>query len=500
MSISINLKNDFSNLISDVVVFVSCSKSNNNVFSKNNEVVNPFFDMASSSHLSLEKEKSISFYTRIQNFKKVCYLLFPENRNSKEEIRRQLSIFLKNSSNSKKIEIDLTDLENLSNSFSLKEEDILEAITQGIYLSNYSFTKYQSEKKIDNKEFSFILNGNYKEVINKAKVISEGTLLARDLGHEPANELNPNSFSLQIKNLAKKNNLKCSILKESDLIKNQLNALYSVGKGSKVPPQLVILEYKYSKTKKKTDQPILIVGKGITFDSGGISIKPSFGMENMKFDMCGAAVALSTIITAAKLKLKCDIVVALPLAENLPGGNAVKPGDIVKTYSGKTVAIDNTDAEGRLILADALSYTIKKYKPKKTIDLATLTGSCIIALGHDYAGIMGNDKELIDSLIQSGKNVEEKLWQLPCDDDSFLETLKCPHADLKNMGNPTTGAGTIVAGKFLEQFVNKTNWVHLDIAGPSLRSTERYYQPKGASGFGVRLLVDYLSNFSNTTK
>lgn len=493
MSISINISDKFSNGISDIVVFAIYKDSKKIVFSKDNDIINPFFDIANSKGL-VENQSIVSFYTRVKNFKKVSYLIFSDadKKLAKEKIRRQFSLFFKNNQFLKKVEVDLSELQKVADFFSLKSEEVVEAVVEGTYLSDYFFDVYKSEKKEKKKEFSFILNNKYKEVINKTKIVCQGTLLARDLGHEPANELNPNTFSLKAKALAKKNNLKYKVLKEAEIIKNKLNALHAVGKGSKIPPQLVLLEYNGS--NKKLTEPILIVGKGITFDSGGISIKPSGGMENMKFDMCGAGVALSTIVTAAQLKLKCNIVVALPLAENLPGGNAIKPGDVVKTYSGKTVAIDNTDAEGRLILADALSYSIKKYKPSKTIDLATLTGACIVALGHDYGGIMGNDQDLINSLLNSGKNVEEKLWQLPCDDDSFLETLNCFSADLKNMGNPTTGAGTIVAGKFLEQFVDQNKWAHIDIAGPSLRSTERNYIPKGATGFGVRLLIDYLKN------
>jgi len=258
-----------------------------------------------------------------------------------------------------------------------------------------------------------------------------------------------------------------------------------VAKGSCQPPRFIILEYRGAAEQKR---PIVLVGKGITFDSGGISLKPREGMEKMKNDMAGGAAVLGTVTAAARLGLPVNLVGLIPSAENLPGGRAYKPGDLVRAMAGKTVEIVNTDAEGRLILCDALHYA-QRYRPAALIDIATLTGACVVALGTFASGLMGNDDILVRALKRAGEASGERLWELPVWDD-YGELMKSDIADLKNAGGPT--AGTISAGWFLKQFAGKTKWSHLDIAGTAWEEKGRPYLPKGATGVGVRLLIEYL--------
>jgi leucyl aminopeptidase len=264
-----------------------------------------------------------------------------------------------------------------------------------------------------------------------------------------------------------------------------MNALLYVGKGSGEPPCFIIMEY-WGGTKGQ--KPVVIIGKGITFDSGGISLKPREGMDMMKDDMAGAAAVIGTMQAVAALGLPVNLVGFAPAAENMPDGKAYKPGDVVVTMSGKTVEINNTDAEGRMVLCDALHYA-QRYRPKCIIDLATLTGACMVALGTQASGMMGSDKSLMKALIKAGEVTGERLWELPLW-ESYGEAMKSDIADMKNSGGPHGGA--ITAGWFLKQFVGETRWAHLDIAGTAWEEKGRHYLPKGATGVGVRLLVEYL--------
>jgi leucyl aminopeptidase len=263
----------------------------------------------------------------------------------------------------------------------------------------------------------------------------------------------------------------------------------AVGKGSVEPPRLIVLEYRGNGAK---GHPVALVGKGITFDSGGISIKPGAGMEEMKTDMAGAAAVLGTIEAAAGLKLPVNLGAIIPTAENMPDGRAYKPGDVLASMSGLTIEITNTDAEGRLVLCDALHFARTNYKPVAMIDLATLTGACVVALGHEASGLMGNDQRLADSLQRAGERCNERLWQLPLWDE-YGETMKSDIADLRNAGTTRDG-GSITAGWFLKQFSGTTRWAHLDIAGTAWSDKARPCSPKGATGVGVRLLIEYLRN------
>jgi leucyl aminopeptidase len=266
-----------------------------------------------------------------------------------------------------------------------------------------------------------------------------------------------------------------------------MGSLLGVSKGSEEPPAFIILEHHGG---IKNDPPVVIVGKGITFDTGGISLKPPANMDEMKMDMSGGSVTIGTLSAAAALKIPLNIVGLIPASENMPSGTAIKPGDILKSMSGKTIEVLNTDAEGRLILADALTYAAR-YKPKAVIDLATLTGAVIVALGHEAAAVVGNNDELATCLQQCGEVTGEKLWPLPMWPE-HEKAMESDIADLKNIASPGFGAGTITGGAFLKAFVGEFPWCHLDIAGTSWSGKDKPYTPKGASGFGVRLLIRFL--------
>lgn len=371
--------------------------------------------------------------------------------------------------------------------------DISQAVAEGAILSLYKFDHYKSEKDNNENQLNELILltanekniANYKSGFNVAMKISTAVYLARDLINHPGNTATPTFLANQAKIMAKKNNIKCKILSKSDIEKLGMGALLGVARGSHQPPKFIILEYGGT---KKDKAPIVIVGKGLTFDSGGISIKPSQGMEEMKTDMSGGAGAIGAIMAAAALRLPVNLVALVPATENMPGGSAIKPGDILKTMSGKTIEVLNTDAEGRLILADALSYA-ERYKPKAVIDMATLTGACIIALGSHASGIMGNDEKLIEAIRKAGDITGERVWPLPLWEE-YDELIKSDIADVKNIGG--RGAGTITAAGLLKKFASKYPWAHLDIAGTAWTDKPKPYITKGAVGVGVRLVVQYL--------
>ena len=288
----------------------------------------------------------------------------------------------------------------------------------------------------------------------------------------------------------KQKNLSVKILEKKDAEKLGMGAYLSVAKGSKEPLKFIVLEYKSAKGKPaEAGKPLVLIGKSITFDSGGISLKPSDGMEKMKYDMAGGAAVLGVIKAASVLKLPVNLIGILPATENLPGGSATKPGDIAKAITGKTVEIINTDAEGRLILADAIGYAIKHFKPKAIIDIATLTGACSIALGNEAIAMMGNDRKLLDDIKKSADNTYERVWEMPLFDE-YKEYIKSDIADIKNTGGKT--GSLVTAAYFLYEFAEKTPWVHLDIAGTAWVEKDKPYIPKGASGIGVRLIMDMI--------
>ena len=316
--------------------------------------------------------------------------------------------------------------------------------------------------------------------IQKGVAVANGMALTRELGDLPPNICTPTYLADAAKSLAKTYNLECEILEESEMESLGMNSLLSVSKGSSQPAKLISLSY----SNNGNAAPIVLVGKGVTFDSGGISLKPGSGMDEMKYDMCGAASVLGTMSAIAEMNLKVNLIVVVPAVENMPAHNASRPGDVVKSMSGQTIEILNTDAEGRLILCDALTYC-EKYKPKTVIDIATLTGAVIIALGKHHSGVMSNDQSLADALKISGEAAQDTVWQLPLDDE-YDDLLKSNFADMANIGGRE--AGTVTAACFLARYTKKYSWAHIDIAGTAWLGGSK----KGATGRPVPLLTQYI--------
>ena len=367
----------------------------------------------------------------------------------------------------------------------IKNTDFLNEFFHGVQLKSYKFDKYKSIKKdklfeINISQNNKSLNLNYNKRFNS---LVEGTILTKDLVSEPGNILHPDEYAKRLIQL-KKYGLKVNVYDKKKLKKLGMNALLGVGQGSVRGSYLVTIEWKGLKTKKK---PLAFVGKGVCFDTGGISLKPAKFMEDMTYDMAGSAVVVGLMKNLALRKAKINAVGVVGLVENMPGGNAQRPGDIVKSYSGKTIEILNTDAEGRLVLADALTFTEKKFKPHFIIDLATLTGAIIVSLGSEYAGLFSNNDKLSKQIFEAGEKVEEKVWRMPLH-KNYDKLINSKNADMQNI-NYVGGAGSTTAAQFLQRFIlNKTPWAHLDIAGMAFSKYGGALNSSGATGFGVRLL------------
>jgi len=367
-----------------------------------------------------------------------------------------------------------------------KHENFLGHFLHGLKLKSYEFNIYKSKKKPNIISINVAGDRNKIMLQNELRfrAIEEGTFFARDLVSEPPNVLNPKEYVSRLLKL-KKLGIKVTTYNESQMRKLGMHSLLGVGRGSVNESFLVTLEWNGNKKDKKA--PLSFVGKGVCFDTGGISLKPAKFMEEMKYDMAGSAVVAGLIQTLATRKAKINAVGVVGLVENMPGGNAQRPGDIVKAYNGKTIEVLNTDAEGRLVLADALSFTEKKFKPRFMIDLATLTGAIIMALGEEYAGLFSNNDDLSSKLFKVGEKVKEKVWRLPLH-NNYDKLINSPIADMQNI-NYSGGAGSITAAQFLQRFVtSKTPWAHLDIAGMAFSKKAANLNPGGATGFGVRLL------------
>ena len=385
--------------------------------------------------------------------------------------------------------ISLLASENVRNK-KLSDEELISEFLYGYNLKSYSFEKYKSKKKSDTSiKIEVCVNKveKFKKEFETFSSIKSGVFLARDLVSEPPNELNPKHYTEEILKLTKLG-LKVQVFGEKDLKKMGMNSLLGVGQGSSNETFLVTIKWNGKKEKGK---PLCFVGKGVCFDTGGISLKPARFMEEMKYDMGGSAVVVGLMKTLALRKAKVNAVGVVGLVENMPGSNAQRPGDIVKSYSGKTIEVLNTDAEGRLVLADALAYAEKEFKPKFIIDLATLTGAIIIALGEEYAGLFSNDDKLSEQLFKIGNTINEKVWRLPLH-KNYDKLMNSKYADVQNI-NYAGGAGSITAAQFLKRFVSKeTPWVHLDIAGMAFSKKAASINSGGATGFGVRLLNDLI--------
>ncbi|MDC1178248.1 leucyl aminopeptidase [Candidatus Pelagibacter sp.] len=372
-----------------------------------------------------------------------------------------------------------------SDTINSKLENFVGYFLHGIKLKSYEFNIYKSKK--DKKSISINVIGSKNKVSAqsqlKFKALEEGTFFARDLVSEPGNILHPDEYAKRINSL-KKFGLKINIYDKKKLAKLGMNALLGVGQGSIRGSYLVTMEWNGVKNNSK---PLAFVGKGVCFDTGGISLKPAKFMEDMTYDMAGSATVVGLMKNLAIRKAKINAIGVVGLVENMPGGNAQRPGDIVKSYSGKTIEILNTDAEGRLVLADALTFTEKKFKPKFMVDLATLTGAIIVSLGSEYAGLFSNDDKLSKQLLNAGEKVDEKLWRMPLH-KNFDKLIDSKNADMQNI-NYVGGAGSTTAAQFLQRFIlNKTPWAHLDIAGMAFSKYGGALNSGGATGFGVRLL------------
>ncbi len=378
-----------------------------------------------------------------------------------------------------------------------QQENSVVPLVEGMVLGNYRFEKY---KKKDEEEPDYhglrtirlltdAAPGVARRAAAGARICAEAALTARDMANEPGSNWTPKQFAEFAAELAARSELRCRVMDKRQIQKAGMGGIIGVNQGSAVEPKLIILEHvpkRYSKT-------ILLVGKGITFDSGGVSLKPAAGMEDMKYDMCGGAAVMSAMQAVAVEKPKVRVVAIVPATDNMSGSSAIKPGDIITHYNGVTSEVVNTDAEGRLILADALAYGIKQYKPDCAVDLATLTGAVIIGLGHHRTGLMSNNDKLAEALSKAGEDAGEKLWRLPLDPE-YSKQIESDVADIKNIGGK--GGGAITAAAYLQKFVGETPWAHLDIAGTAWDFTKKSYIPKGPSGIGVRTLLRFIDGWT----
>ena len=378
-----------------------------------------------------------------------------------------------------------TFLENNIHELNKKNLNFIDEFFHGAKLKSYDFNKYKSKKKTSSFDIKIFSKSGLINLHKNKKYESliQGIGLTKDLVSEPGNILHPDEYAKRISQL-KKIGLKVNVYDQKKLKKLGMNALLGVGQGSVRGSYLVTIEWNGLKSNKK---PLAFVGKGVCFDTGGISLKPAKFMEDMTYDMAGSAVVVGLMKNLALRKAKINAVGVVGLVENMPGGNAQRPGDIVKSYSGKTIEVLNTDAEGRLVLADALTYTEKKFKPQFIVDLATLTGAIIVSLGSEFAGLFSNNDKLSSELFKAGEKVGEKVWRMPLH-SKYDELINSKNADMQNI-NYVGGAGSTTAAQFLQRFIlNKTPWAHLDIAGMAFSKYGGALSSWGATGFGVRLL------------
>lgn len=381
-------------------------------------------------------------------------------------------------------------------------QDLAQAMVEGALLGLYQFQVYKTDRQSLPKEVRecALVESDDKKIVEiqmgalRGKLIAEAVNYVRDLCNTPSNVVTPSRLAEEAKKIASDYHLRVEVLERSDMERLGMGALLGVAKGTVEPPKFIVLEYEGA---KKRGRPVALIGKSVTFDSGGISLKPAENMEQMKYDMSGGATVLGTMRVAAQLKLPLNIIGVLPATDNMPSGTAMHPGDVVTTLSGKTVEVINTDAEGRLCLADALAYA-KRYEPAAMIDLATLTGACVVALGHHAMALFGSDPKLTAQIRKASDETGERVWGMPLWEE-YYDQIKSEIADLKNTGGRP--GGSITAALFLKQFVGETPWVHLDIAGTSWNGERpRPYIPKGSTGTGLRLLIQYLTNLAKQQK
>lgn len=378
--------------------------------------------------------------------------------------------------------------------------DLAMALAEGGALAAYRFDKYRTREAGEFRGVSSLSVvvptrrhlPESRKGVKDAAVVCAATWFARDLANAPGNEIYPETLARRATQAGRRYGFSVSVFDEKKIARLGMGGLVGVARGSRNTPRFIVTEYASRGARARKPATVVLVGKGITFDSGGISIKPSANMAEMKMDMSGAAAVLGAMQAAAQLRVPVRVIGLIPAAENLPGGNALKPGDVLRHYNGKTSEVDNTDAEGRLILADALAYAAR-YKPDLVIDLATLTGAVVVALGHHATGMMGTSAKAMQQLRTAGERTYERVWELPLFEE-YEKLIKSDIADVKNVGG--RWAGPITAALFLKRFVGSLPWVHLDIAGTAILEEAGDYAPRGASGVGVRLLTEFLRNFT----
>ena len=426
------------------------------------------------------KDEMLYFVEENKNGEYIRFLTFnlPDNYTS-EDLRIIYSKAFKFLKDKKEVEVGVI--------IPINEDSIVSAVVEGLDLSDYKFDKYLSKKDKHKINFNLHIDKKYNELVKNVLIVNSNTKIVRDMVNENACDMTPERLENISKEFSKKHKLKITVLDEKKIIKEKLNLLYAVGKGSVNPPRLIMVEYNgNSKSKDK----LALVGKGITFDTGGLNLKGTGNIETMRIDMGGAATVYGAFKSAVELKLKHNLVLVLSCAENATSGSAYIPGDVFKSYSGQSVEIKNTDAEGRLVLADAISYVQDNFKITKIIDVATLTGACLVALGPSLIAILGNNSKFENELYECGEKVSERAWRLPIHHE-HRDLLKSSVADFSNLGGKI--GGCISAGAFIEKFVHKNViWSHLDIAGAVYSEKEDNYVPLNATGRGVRLLVEYL--------
>ena len=455
-------------------------KAQFNLINKSNQSIKLSVDVSDKS--SNKKDLKKYSYNNICIFK-----YFIDIANSKYNLKIYLEKISKNHFNKsvlgsfiydKSIKYSISQISiNVSNGVDIN------SLVFGFLQKDFIYSKYKDNSSLKKYKTNFKLSNHYLSLLNSINFLKE-------LVTEPSNIIYPTSFTKKTISQINKQNVKVSSLNKNQITKIGLNCLLAVSQGSKREP--MVMEFIKKNNKKNVD--ILFVGKGVCFDSGGISIKPSGGMEDMKWDMAGAAVTVSIIKYLSALKTNFTYAGIVGLVENMPSGNAYKPGDIIKSYKGINVEVLNTDAEGRLVLADIITYGCEKYKPKIVIDFATLTGAIMVALGQHYAGLFCNDDKLADILYHSGLDTNEKVWRMPLHDD-FDKELNSPFVDLKNIGAGRYG-GSVTAAQFLQRFVPKnTKWAHLDIAGTTWKNGGDIMNNKGSTGFGLTLIADFISKY-----
>lgn len=365
-----------------------------------------------------------------------------------------------------------------------------QCLAEGAFLGLYRYDAYKSDPDSHDPEEIWVIERDKTKLaaleagLKRGTILAQATCFARDLVNAPGNELTPSALAERAKAMAEEVGLECTVLDQEALERLGMGALLAVAKGSAEPPKLVVLRYNGS----EQEQCVALVGKGVTFDTGGISLKPSAGMAEMKGDMAGAAAVLGAMKAIAQLQPREHVIGVIACVENMPSGTALKPGDIIRTMTGKTIEIDNTDAEGRLILADAVAYA-ESLGAHTIVDVATLTGACVIALGNVYTGAVGNDSALVNEVIEAGKKAGERIWQLPADPE-YKEQYKSDVADIKNTGGREAGA--ITGGLIISEFIKEARWLHLDIAGTAWSGKEKHYIAKGGTGVAVRTLTEWI--------